>query len=314
MRRLLRRLPQPLLDRMRAGRKRYRSVRYRTRERLRPVRLGREEIETALRAAGAGEGDAVFVQAGMAAFGTIEGGPGTVIEALEAVVGPEGLIAMPAFPLNRPAVEHLRAGAVFDARSTPSQMGAISEAFRTAPGVLRSVHPTHSVCARGPGAAEVVAGHELAATPFGQGTPFERLIDRGALQVYFGSGVRAITMYHAWECLREPPYPIKVFLPQPIDARCVDAEGRELTVSTLVHDPRVMPGRIDSDPRLEVQIRARLIAGGMRSVSLGRGEVLAQPIPQMLETFERMLGEGLTIYRPELLRQAEAGAGAGGPA
>jgi len=205
VRKLLGRLPQPLLDRLRTVRKRYRSVRYRTRERLHPVRIERAQIEAALREAGLGEGDAAFVQAGMSSFGTIEGGPETVIEAFARVLGSDGLIAMPSFPLDRPAIEYLRADPVFDLLNTPSRMGAVSERFRTSEGVVRSLHPTHPVCARGPGAEELVAGHELAQTPFGVGTPFARLIERSAHQVYFGSGVGAITMYHAYECLREPP-------------------------------------------------------------------------------------------------------------
>lgn len=306
MRNLLRRLPQPLLDRLRAARKQYRGLRYRTRERLRPVRIDGGAIASALREAGLREGDAAFVQAGMSSFGTIEGGPQAVIEALEKVLGPGGLIAMPAFPLDRPALQYLRENPVFDLRDTPSKMGATSERFRTADGVLRSLHPTHSVCARGPGAAEVVAGHELAETPFGAGTPFQRLIDRGAHQVFFGSGVGAITVYHAYECMREPPFPIEVFWPQRIAARCIDGEGNEVVVQTLVHDPRVIPQRIDNNPRIEEQVRDRLVAGGMRSVALGRGEVLAQPLPELLEQFERMLGEGMTIYPPELLAEAKA--------
>jgi aminoglycoside 3-N-acetyltransferase len=304
MRKLLRRLPRPLADRLRAGRKQYRSASYRARERLRPVKLDGAQIEAALREAGLAEGDAAFVQAAMSSFGTIEGGPEAVIGAFEQVLGPDGLIAMPAFPLNRPAIEYLREGPVFDLRSTPSRMGAISEIFRTSRGVVRSLHPTHSVSARGRGAEALVAGHELAETPFGAGTPFEKLIERGAHQVFFGSGVGAITLYHAFECLREPPYPIEVFWPQRIDARCIDAKGRELIVHTLVHDPRVTAERIDSNPRIEAQVRERLIDGGMRSVRLGRGEVLAQPLPDMLGQFERMLGEGLTIYPPALLAEA----------
>jgi aminoglycoside 3-N-acetyltransferase len=304
MKKLLSRLPRPLLDRLRTARKRYRSARYRTRERLQPVRLGASDIETALRAAGLGEGDAAFVQASMSSFGTIEGGPEVVIEALRRVLGDEGLIAMPAFPLDRPALQYLRDGEVFDLNDTPSRMGAISERFRTSPGVLRSLHPTHSVCAQGPGAATIVAGHEAAETPFGAGTPFAKLIERGAHQVWFGSGVGAITIYHAWECLREPPFPIEVFYPQRIDARCIDGEGNEVTVSTLVHAPRAVAGRIDSNPRIEAEVRDRLIEGGLRSVGLGRGEILSQPLPQMLVSFEKMLDEGMTIYPPELLAEA----------
>jgi aminoglycoside 3-N-acetyltransferase len=304
MRKLLGRLPQPLLDRLRTARKRYRSVRYRARERLRPVRIDGAQIEAALREVGLQEGDAVFVQGGMSSFGTIEGGPDAVIEAFAQVLGRDGLIAMPAFPLDRPALEYLRQDPVFDLRNTPSKMGAISERFRTSEGVLRSLHPTHSVCARGLGAEEVVAGHELAHTPFGFGTPFAKLIERGAHQVFFGSGVGAITMYHAYECLREPPYPIEVFWPQRIGARCVGANGEAVVVDTLVHDPRVTVERIDNTPPLEAQVRTRLIEGGMRSVTLGRGEVLAQTLPELLAQFEQMLGEGSTIYPPELLAEA----------
>jgi hypothetical protein len=116
--------------------------------------------------------------------------------------------------------------------------------------------------------------------------------------------VGAITIYHAWECLREPPFPIEVFYPQRIDARCIDGEGNEVTVSTLVHDPRAVAGRIDSNPRIEAKVRDRLIEGGLRSVGLGRGEILSQPLSQMLVSFEKMLGEGMTIYPSELLAEA----------
>jgi aminoglycoside 3-N-acetyltransferase len=306
MKKLLRRLPRPLLDRVRGARKRYRSVRYRARERLAPVTIDVEQIAATLREAGLRTGDTALVQSKMSAFGTIDGGPQAVIEAFERVIGPDGLIAMPAFPLDRPALEYLRADPIFDLRNTPSRMGAISELFRTSPGTVRSLHPTHSIAARGPGAGELVAGHEVAETPFGAGTPFARLIERRAHQVYFGSGVAALTIYHAFECTREPPYPIEVFWPQRIRARCINGDGEELVVETLVHDPRVVAGRVDNDPRVEARVRKRLIEGGMRSLTLGRGEVLAQPMPEMVEQFERMLGEGMTIYQPELLAEAKA--------
>jgi aminoglycoside N3'-acetyltransferase len=307
MRGLLRRLPQPIRDRLRALRRRYRSTRYRARERLQPTRLAGREIEAALREAGLREGDAVFFQAGMAAFGTIEGGPQTVIDALHWVVGDRGLITMPAFPLTGTALEHLQRNPVFDARSDPSRMGAVSERFRCTPGVQRSVHPTHSICAEGSGAEAVVAGHETAETPFGAGTPFAALLARDAKQVFFGSGVRAITMYHSFEVVREPPFPIDVFWPERIPVRCFSMGGEEIKMTTLVHDtPRLGPGRIDVDPRLEADVRRRLIAGGMRTVSLGRGEILCQPVAEMFETFERMLGEGTTIYDRRHLREALA--------
>jgi aminoglycoside 3-N-acetyltransferase len=302
---LLRRLPQPLRDSLRRARKRYRSARYRLRERLRPVRLGRPEVEAALRDAGVGEGDAIFVQAAMGSFGTIEGGPDTVLAAIEAVVGPEGLVAMPAFPLSGPALEHLREHPVFDARSDPSMMGAISERFRVSPRVVRSIHPSHSIAVRGPGAGDVVAGHATAETPFGEGTPFVRLRERDAKQVFFGAPVRAITMYHSFEVVRQPPFPIDVFWPERIPVTCVAPDGERIETSTLVHDPRLAPYRIDVSSAVEEEVRRRLLDGGMRRVELGRGEILCQSLPEMFATFERMLADGVTIYDPRVLEEAQ---------
>jgi len=302
MRKLLRRLPRPVRDRLRAALKRYRRARYRAREGLRPVVVQRQEIAAALRETGISEGDTVFVQASMAALGTIDGGPAEAIAALRDVVGEEGLITMPAFPLTGPSVEHLRRQPVFDSRSDPSRMGAISEAFRVAPGTVRSLHPTHSVTAAGPGARELVAGHDRALNPFGEETPFARLHERGAWQVFFGSGTRPLTMYHCFEALREPPFPFETFLPDPVEVTCIDCDGREIEVRTLVHYPRLGLGRIDVDSRLEGDVRKRLTETGLRSARLGRGEILAQPLPELFEGLERMLGDGVTIYDPRQLQ------------
>jgi aminoglycoside N3'-acetyltransferase len=296
IRKLARRLPRPLRDRIRAGRRRYRSARYRIRERLRPTALGVGDVERALREAGLAEGDACFVQSAMSAFGSFEMGPDTVLEAIDRVVGPEGLVAMPAYPLTGPAIEHLAADPVFDVRSTPSRMGAISEVFRRRKGTRRSIHPTHSTAARGPGADEIVAGHEHAETPFGEGTPFPRIVARDALQLFFGCGTGAITMCHSFECTREPPFPLDVFADRRFDARCVDESGGELTVRTLVHNPALHPGRIDTNPRLQARFREAILDGGGTSVVLGRGEIIAIRLSDLMEVFERLLAEGTTIY------------------
>lgn len=295
-RKLARRLPQPLRERLRAGLKRYRSTRYRLRERFRPTVLTVDEVAAALRECGLRSGDACFMQAAMSAFGAFEDGERAVLRALDDVVGEDGLITMPAYPLRSPAIEYLASDPVFDLRETPSRMGSISEAFRRAPGVVRSLHPTHSMCARGPGATEIVAGHERAATPFGEGTPFPRIVQRDAVQLFFGCGTGAITMYHSFECTRVPPFPLDVFADRVFDARCRDRAGAELVVRTLVHNPALAPGRIDSNPRLQRIYRDAILAAGGRSVALGRGEILAIGLRDLFGVFEHLLGRGITIY------------------
>jgi aminoglycoside 3-N-acetyltransferase len=277
--------------------RRYRSVRYRIRETLRPTALSVADVEGALRESGLEPGDSCFVQSAMSAFGSFDEGPQTVLEAFGRVLGPSGLLAMPSYPLRAPAIEYLGDDPVFDVRSTPSRMGAISEVFRRSSDTLRSVHPTHPTCARGPGAAEIVAGHETADTPFGEGTPFPRIRDRDALQLFFGAGTAAITMYHSFECTRQPPFPLDVFADRVFEARCRDPEGRELLVRTLVHNPALHPGRIDVNLGLQSAYRQAILDAGGRSVRLGRGEILAIRMSALFEVFEHLLTErGVTIY------------------
>lgn len=289
-------MPRPVREVLRTGRKRYRSARYRLRERFQPTALSQADVEAALRECGLEEGDSCFMQAAMSSFGGFEDGPDTVLAALTSVVGPNGLITMPAYSLTGPAIEHLAADPLFDANRTPSRMGAISEGFRLMPGTLRSVHPTHSTAVRGKGAEEIVAGHESAATPFGDGTPFPKIRDRNALQLFFGCGTGAITMVHSFECVREPPFPLDVFANRRFDARCLDREGRELTVRTLVHNPSLHPGRIDSNPRLQKVFRDAILDAGGKAVKLGHGEIIAVRLPVLFEVFEKLVQRGITIY------------------
>lgn len=292
-------LPSPVRGWLRSARKQARSAGYKVRKRSGGDSVTRDDVVDALRAVGLVAGDGVFVHSSLSRLGHVEGGSATVLEAFDEVLGPDGVVAMPAFPLVGGTVEFLSADPVFDVRSTPSTMGALTEEFRRLPGAARSLHPTHSVAARGPGAEELVAGHAEAPTPFGDGTPFARMIDGGMHQVWIGVGLPIFTLYHAFECRRAGGFPIDVFLPEPMKARCVDEHGEELVVATLVHDPVV--GR-QKDPTRK-RLRDRLVAAGVLHVApLGRGEVMAARMPELMDELERALQDGLTIYDIDLGR------------
>ena len=158
-------------------------------------------------------GDAVFVHASLSAMGHVVGGPRTVIEALQAVVGPEGLIAMPGFtdecypPENRdpPPPEHAWAAIreaipPYDPALTPlTGMGAIAEAFQVWPDVRRSAHPAVSVCAWGAGAEAFTAAHALNFGA-GSGTPFAALAaDPNGKVLLLGVGWNRCTLLHTAE-------------------------------------------------------------------------------------------------------------------
>lgn len=104
-------------------------------------------------------GSQVVVHASLSSLGQIDGGATAVCAALLDMVGEAGTILMPAFTYaetlagrggNRPVAFH-------PDLPVSREIGAIAEAFRHLPGVLRSSHPTHSFSAWGSQARQVLS-------------------------------------------------------------------------------------------------------------------------------------------------------------
>ena len=102
------------------------------------------------------KGDTLFIHSSFKSLGPVDGGAGTVISALEAVVGQDGLILMPSFSLLPSREERV---ASWNVDKTPSTVGWLTEFFRQMPGTYRSDHYSHSIAARGKDAAAFVADH-----------------------------------------------------------------------------------------------------------------------------------------------------------
>ena len=98
----------------------------------------------------------LFIHSSFKSLGQVEGGAGTVISALETVIGEKGLILMPSFNLLPSREERVQS---WDVDKTPSTVGWLTEFFRQMPGTYRSDHYSHSVAARGKGAEAFVADH-----------------------------------------------------------------------------------------------------------------------------------------------------------
>ena len=86
----------------------------------------------------------LLVHSSMKAIGPVEGGADTVLDALSEYMK-DGLLVLPTHTWRSVAGEHN----VFDVLHEPCCVGILPELFRQRPGVIRSLHPTHSVAALG---------------------------------------------------------------------------------------------------------------------------------------------------------------------
>jgi len=216
--------------------------------RLRPV-LRRDEIRAALDVLGVPRGVVLMVHSSLHQFGYIEGGADAVIDALLDAVGPEGTLAMPTLScswVGRPP---------YDPATTPSRVGAVTEAFRKRPGVLRSPHPTHSVAALGPRAAEIVSGHTPDRPVFAPEGAFGRLYELDAWILMLCKLAANTTMHMGAE--RNG-----LLLLDSLAHVMKDGKPHEVVV-------RHVPGHVSFEPSYEV-MRQR---GQLRSAPLGEGAI-----------------------------------------
>lgn len=152
--------------------------------------LTKQDIKLSLELMGVVPGDTLLVHSALTAIGPVEGGADTVIDAFLETIGEEGTLVMSTLT-----------GwfAPFDADTSPSAVGYLSEKFRTRKGVLRSLHPVHSVCAYGKHAEFITEGHEHCKTGCGEGTPYLKIRDLGGKAVLLGVDMDRNTVMHSLE-------------------------------------------------------------------------------------------------------------------
>jgi aminoglycoside 3-N-acetyltransferase len=183
-----------------------------------------------LLALGVRPGGLLLVHSSYRSLGHVPGGPEMVIRGLIETLGPQGALLMPTLTFERVTPEN----PVFDIRSTPSNAGVIPETFRVRPGTLRSLHPTHSVCAAGPQAAQIIEAHTADTTPCGPHSPFRAIAERGGQILFLGCGLESNTTMHAVEETIVPPY----LYDPPAAYRLILADGSERQKIYTLHNFR----------------------------------------------------------------------------
>ena len=152
-------------------------------------------------------GRTLWVQSSWNEFYNVPLRPSEMIDLLRDLLGPDGTLAMPAFPIDQ------NPDKVFLVDRAPVYTGLLCEVFRRTPGIRRSIHLSSSVCAVGPNADFLIKDHHLTLMPWGKDSPFCRLGELDARMLGLGAGFNFMTPLHSTECLLfdEVPFFQRVF-------------------------------------------------------------------------------------------------------
>lgn len=147
---------------------------------------------------GLADGDLVMPHAGVRSVGRIVGGVNVLIQAIFDVIGERGTVAAyvdfePFYAEN----DDPDAIPVFDKRTAPAARdhGILHETLRNWPGAVRSDHPDAGVVAIGRLAGWIVSPHPLQ-YGYGEGSPFERIVEARGRILMIGAPLDTITLLH----------------------------------------------------------------------------------------------------------------------
>lgn len=159
-----------------------------------PQEYTKEQLVQQLRDMGIQPADNLLVHSSMKSMGTVQGGADTVLDALQEAVA-EGMLMLPTHTWRQMSEEY----SLFDPEKESVCVGILPELFRKRPGVVRSLHPTHSMAVYGKGAENYVAGEENCTTPCPPEGCWGRLKEIGAKILLLGVTHTRNTYIHSIE-------------------------------------------------------------------------------------------------------------------
>lgn len=196
-----------------------------------------------------------------------------------------------ALPYRGKFRDYLGANPVFDVRTAPIEMGAINERISKMADARRSVHPTHSVVAVGRDSDYYTTGHELDRTPFGEHSPYRKLIERGGKIVLFGADLNNMTIVHAIEDMLGDAFPLPVYYPKTYEVECIDCDGGTVTVTTPCHNMRLSIYR--NLMRMYDEMKASKV---MQTYPLGESELSVVDAAGFARFYLEQLRKGRSMY------------------
>lgn len=136
--------------------------------------------------------EAIMVHSSMKSIGEVAGGADTVVDAFMEYFE-NGLFMTPTHTWDRMNEEYN----IFDPEKESSCVGIIPNIFKQRDGVVRSLHPTHSIAAYGKDAKEYIKGEENATSPCPPGGCWDRLREIDAKILLLGVTHKRNTYIHS---------------------------------------------------------------------------------------------------------------------
>jgi aminoglycoside N3'-acetyltransferase len=189
-------------------------------------------------------------------------------------------------------------GETIDLRSAQPNTGIITETFRTWPEVRRSSHPFSSVCALGPSAEELIAGHAGDPHVCHAESPVGRLVAANAKIAGLGVPLSVgLSVAHYLEDTYGK-FPFTVHSP-PFTVRYVDTGGNTVTRDVIRYDPDVAETRIDH-PKGTWILRMFTDHFTRRGIlcwfRFGQADAWVMNAQPLFDELKRLADKGITMY------------------
>jgi len=146
---------------------------------------------------------------------------------------------------------------LFDPVNEPACVGILPNLFMKREGVIRSLHPTHSLAALGKDAKSFVEGEENQTTPCEPGGSYDRLRQRNAKILLLGVGHERNTYIHCAEELLNVP---DRFTAKPTHFEILMPDNTWKTSYMYRHYNSIQPHISEQYPKLEQAFFDRNVA------------------------------------------------------
>lgn len=154
----------------------------------------KQQLKDQLESMGLKGDETILIHSSMKSIGEVDGGADSVLDAWMEYFK-DGLLLLPTHTWKTVNADN----PVYNPQTTPSCVGLLTNMFMKRDGVIRSLHPTHSMAGYGKSAAEYLAGEEYNNTPCTPGGCYDRLKDAGGKVLLVGVGHERNTYIHSVE-------------------------------------------------------------------------------------------------------------------